>query len=78
MKTFISYTTGCIALISVSAAVLATLHFLATNPEAGGRLAAAMLGGVGTAMGAFIGSALILRFKTSRRFVHRIIKGEDD
>jgi len=78
MKTLISYVTGCIALIAVSAAVLATLYFMVTKPEAGTKLASSMLGGVGSAMGAFIGGALILRFKSARRFLRRVFQEEHE
>lgn len=78
MKTLFNYTTGCIALTAVSAAVIATVHFLATNPEAGTKLAISMLGGMGSAMGAFIGGGLILRFKSARHFVHKIIHVDDE
>ncbi len=78
MKTCISYATGCIALISVSSAILATIHFVATNPDAGSKLAASMLGGIGTAMGACIGGALILRFKSARRFLRQLFYEKDD
>jgi len=78
MKSLVSYVTGCIALITVSAAVLATLYFMVTKPEAGTKLASSMLGGVGSAMGAFIGGALILRFKSARRFIRRILHEENE
>jgi len=78
MKSLISYVTGCIALIAVSSAVLATLYFMATKPEAGTKLASSMLGGVGSAMGAFIGGALILRFKSARRFIRHILHEEHE
>lgn len=78
MKTFISYVTGCIALVAVSAAVIATLHFIATQPEAAPKLASSLLGGMGSVMGAFLGGAIILRFKTARRFVQHLFKVEDN
>lgn len=78
MKQFISYLTGCIALISVSLAIIATLHFLATNSKAASELASYLLRGVGSAMGAFLGGALILRFKAARTFIRTLIYEKDD
>lgn len=78
MKTCISYFTGCIALIAVSAAVLVTIKFLATRPDAGATIATAMLGGAGSAMGALIGGALVLRFKSARRFIKKLIYDREE
>lgn len=78
MKALVSYFTGCIALISVSAAVLATVHFIATDSGAGLKFATSMLGGIGAAMGACIGGALILRFKSARRFLRQLFYEKDD
>lgn len=74
---FFSYITGCIALIVVSAAILATIHFMATNPKANTELASSMLKGIGSVMGAFIGGALILRFKSARRFLRCLFQEGD-
>ena len=78
MKRFIAYVTGCIALIAVSAAVLATIHFLATDSNASTKIASSMLGGVGSAMGVFLGGALVLRFKTARVFLKKLSYDRED
>jgi len=71
------YVTGCIALIAMVAAILAAIHFLATNPEASSKFASSMVSGIGTAMGACVGAALILRFKAARRFLRQLFNEDD-
>lgn len=78
MKRLLYHASGLVALLAVTAAVAAMLYYLATNMEAASKLASSMLGGMGSAMGAFLGGALILRFKAARRFVRRIILENDD
>ena len=78
MKTFVSYVTGCIALTAMVAAVFLTVAYLMTNPEAGSKLASSMVSGIGTAMGACVGAALILRFKAARRFLRQLFYEKDD
>lgn len=78
MKKIISYMTGCIAVVAISAAVVATIHFLATSENAGSQVGSSMLAGLGTAVGAFLGGAMVLRFKTARSFLRKLFLEKDD
>ena len=78
MKKFISYITGCAALIAVSAAIVVTIHFLATSANAPSQIGSSMLAGLGTALGAFLGGAMVLRFKAARSFLRKLFTEKDD
>lgn len=78
MRKFIGYITGCAALISVSAAIVVTIHFLATSPNAPSQIGSSMLAGLGTALGAFLGGAMVLRFKAARSFLRKLFIEKED
>lgn len=78
MKTFLNYVTGCTAVMVIIAAVFVMMDYIATNHEATSKLAGAMLGGIGSVLGAAIGGMLILRFKAARRFIRNLFSESDD
>lgn len=78
MNTLLRYITGCVAIILMLAAVIVTVDFITTDPDAGAKLASAVLGGIGSVFGAAIGGALVLRFRASRRFIRKLINEKDD
>jgi hypothetical protein len=79
MKTFLNYVTGCTAVMAIITAVLVMMNYIATNNEAASKLAGAMLGGIGSVLGAAIGGMLIFRFKAARRFIRNLFsEGDND
>lgn len=79
MKKLISYASGAVALLIVAASVVAALVYAVQNGMATlSNLATSTLSGIGIAIGGCLGSAIILRFKASRRFVGNTLKSIRD
>ena len=75
MKRLATYVTGTLALLIVTTSVVSALLYAATHhAETLGNLATSTLSGIGMAVGGCLGSALILRFKAARRFIHSVLK----
>jgi uncharacterized membrane protein YfcA len=73
-RRMIGYVTGAFALLLVAASAVSALTYAALHrSETLLNLATSTLQGVGMAIGGCLGSALILRFKAARRFVHGVI-----
>jgi uncharacterized membrane protein YfcA len=75
MKRLIAFVTGALALVVVagaagSAVTYAVMHGTETLVHLGN----SALSGVGMAIGGCLGSALVLRFKSARRYVHHLLK----
>jgi uncharacterized membrane protein YfcA len=75
MKRLIAFVTGALALVVVagaagSAVTYAVMHGTETLVHLGN----STLSGVGMAIGGCLGSALVLRFKSARRYVHHLLK----
>jgi len=71
----IAYVTGAFALVIVAVSAVAALVYAATHStETLHNLASSTLTGVGMAIGGCIGSALILRFKTARKYLRSVLK----
>lgn len=74
MQRLIAYATGIFALLLVAASAISALTYAALHhSETLQNLATSTLSGVGMAIGGCLGSALILRFKTARRFVKNLV-----
>lgn len=74
MQRMIGYVTGAFALLLVAASAVSALTYAVLHrSETLTNLATSTLSGVGIAVGGCLGSALILRFKSARRFVHGFI-----
>lgn len=74
MRRAFAYVTGSLALLVVATSVVSALFYAAThNHETLNNLATSTLSGVGMAVGGCLGSALILRFKAARRFLHGVV-----
>ena len=74
MKRLIAFVTGALALLVVagatgSAITYAVMHGTATLVNLGN----SALSGVGMAIGGCLGSALVLRFKSARRYIRHIL-----
>ncbi len=75
MTRIISYVTGALALLIVATSVVAALVYAIANGMATlSNLASSTLSGIGIAIGGCLGSALILRFKAARRFLHSVLR----
>lgn len=69
-----AYTSGAFALIVVAAsAVMASVYATTHSTETLNKFASSTISGIGIAIGGFMGSALILRFKSSRQFVRSLL-----
>jgi uncharacterized membrane protein YfcA len=69
----VSYITGAFALAIVAIAAISALAYAATHHrETINSLALGTLNGLGMSIGGLLGSYLILRFRSARRFVRRI------
>lgn len=73
-----SYLTGGLALVIIVSVAIKALYLAATKPEILEQMAAGVLNGTGIAIGSLIGGAIVLRFKTARKFLRRILKEEND
>jgi hypothetical protein len=74
MKRLIAFATGALALVVVagaagSAITYAVMHGAQTLSLLGN----SALSGIGMAIGGCLGSAVVLRFKTARRYVHHLL-----
>lgn len=70
MKTLVAYLTGGLALLIVALSIVAAIIYAATHgTDTLSNLATSTLSGIGMAVGGCLGSALILRFKSARRFI---------
>ncbi len=70
----VSYLTGAFALAIVAVAAVSALAYAATHHrETINSLALGTLNGLGMSIGGLLGSALILRFKSARQFVRRVV-----
>lgn len=70
-----AYVSGAFALAVVAVSAIAALFYAATHTsETLSNLASSTLSGVGMAIGGCIGSALILRFKTARKYLRSVLK----
>lgn len=67
-----------LTLLVVSYSTPYVVDYFSTHPEARSKLTSSILEGIGTAAGACIGGALILRVKSIRRFIRRLFTEEDD
>ena len=75
MRKLLTYLTGALALLIVTASVVSALVYATTHgTETLTNLANSTLSGIGIAIGGCLGSALILRFKAARRFISGGIK----
>ncbi len=75
MQRLLAYFSGALALIVVAAAAVSALTYAAMHrSETLLNLATSTLSGVGMAIGGCLGSALVLRFKTARRFVRNVVR----
>jgi hypothetical protein len=75
MKRILTYVSGAVALLIVTASVVAAVYYAALNGVATlSNLATSTLSGIGMAIGGCLGSALILRFKSARRYVAGVLK----
>lgn len=75
MKRILTYATGAFALTIVAAAIVSALCYALTHHrEAMSGLATSTLSGVGMAVGGCLGSAIVLRFKAARQFIHNVVK----
>ncbi len=71
----LAYLTGAFALLLVAASAVSALTYAVLHrSETLQNLASSTLSGVGMAIGGCLGSALILRFKTARRFVKSLVR----
>lgn len=74
MKTAFRWVTATLATCVVGITAAATAMFVVANPsQVVANLAPAVMAGVGTTLGAALGGLIVLRFKTVREFVHKII-----
>jgi len=74
MKRIFTWLTATASTTIVGIAAATTTMFIIANPiEVVNNLAPAVVGGVGTTLGAAAGSLLILRFKTVRAFIKNLI-----
>jgi len=74
MKRILTYLTGALAILIVgSAAMSALVYAVLHRSETLQNLASSTLSGVGMAIGGCLGSALVLRFKTAREFIKKLI-----
>ena len=75
MQRLLAYLSGALALTVVTAAAVSALTYAAMHrSETLLNLATSTLSGVGMAIGGCLGSALVLRFKTARRFVSNVVR----
>ena len=75
MHRFLAYATGTLALLIVATSAASALTYAALHrSETLTNLGTSTLSGVGVAIGGCLGSALLLRFKTARRFVKSVIR----
>lgn len=75
MKRLLAITTGAVALAVVAAAAGSAVTYAVTHGfETLANLGNSALSGIGMAIGGCLGSALVLRFKTARRYLHSILK----
>ena len=72
------YLIAIITFLVVSYSIAYVIGYFSTHPEVGTKLALSVMQGIGTAVGACIGGALILRVKSIRRFIRRLFTEEDD
>jgi len=69
------YVLGMVALMVVVASVVAALCVGVTNGSASLlNLANSTLSGIGIAIGGMLGSALVLRFKSARKFIGNVVQ----
>lgn len=74
LQRLIAYSTGALALIIVAAATGSAVTYAAMHgTETLTLLGNSALSGIGMAVGGCLGSALILRFKTARRYVKGVL-----
>ncbi len=74
VKQLFGYLTGTLALAVVAASAVSALTYAVLHrSETLLNLATSTLQGVGVAIGGCLGSALVLRFKTARRFVKGVL-----
>ena len=74
MQKFISYATGALALLIVTAAIIGALIYAVTHGLATlNSLATSCLQGIGMAVGGMVGSMLVLRWKSARRYIGRTV-----
>jgi hypothetical protein len=75
IRKLISYMSGALALLVVAVSVVAALWYAVANGLATlSNLATSTLSGVGMAIGGCLGSALLLRFKSARRYVASVLQ----
>ena len=74
MKRLLAYVTGAVALVVVAAAAGSAITYAVMHgTETLTHLGNSALQGIGMAIGGCLGSALVLRFKTARRYVKSIV-----
>jgi len=74
MKTLLFW----LSIIVVTYSIPFAVGYFSIHPEAGPKLTSSILQGIGTAAGACISGALILRVKSIRRFIRRLFTEKDD
>lgn len=75
MRRLLTIATGAVALAVVAAAAGSAVTYAVTHgSETLSHLGNSALSGIGMAIGGCLGSALVLRFKTARRYLHGILK----
>ena len=76
MKRTLTYLTGGLALLIVAtSAISAIAYAVAHGTETIHNLATSTLSGIGISIGGLIGTALTMRFQTSRDYLKKIIDG---
>jgi len=73
-----AYGTGTLSLGVILFVVITAVHMAWTDSTARNHVAAGVLNGTGMAIGTLVGGAIVMRFKSARKFVRRIFSEEEE
>lgn len=73
-----SYTTGAVSVVIIGFVMVAAIRMAFVDPTARNHVASGVLNGVGVAIGTLAGGAIVMRFKSARKFVRRIVKEDEN
>ena len=78
MRRAAGYVTGALAVLMITFVIGLSIKMVFERPALLTQMASGVINGVGIAIGTLLGGAVVLRFKTARKFIRRVISAEAD